>query len=140
MLHAATEMLGDRTSLFQRLCASSPVPPPDVALEQFLSDIPDSKATADALLQIWGESVVSEALRSATSTSMERLHQAIGDYLRAWFAQSDSDDPEGVAWACAPVILSLAQGFIVQLSTRGRMDAAQYVAGVRVLLAEMGSD
>ncbi|ANI93238.1 TetR family transcriptional regulator C-terminal domain-containing protein [Dietzia timorensis] len=140
LLHlAAEEMLHDRTALWRDLGEAAPVPPPDAALELFLSDIPDAKATADALLQIWGESVVMPQLRDSTSTSMERLHQAIGEYLVAWFGQSDNEDPEGVAWACAPVILSLAQGFIMQVSTRGQMDPARYVAGVRVLLAEMGS-
>lgn len=141
LLHvAAAEMLRDRTALWRALGEVEPVPPPDAALELFLSDIPEPKATADALLQIWGESVFAPGLRDSTGTSMERLHQAIGEYLVAWFRQSDQDDPEGVAWACAPVILSLAQGFIVQLSTRGRMDPARYVAGVRVVLAEMGSN
>lgn len=126
--------------MLRTFAASVPVPPPDEALEGFLSDIRDSKATADALLQIWGEAVVNESVRGATTKAMERLHDAMGDYLVAWFAQSDIDDPEGVAWACAPVIVSLAQGFIVQLSTRGQMDPARYVAGVRVLLAEMGHD
>ena len=137
--HAAEEALRDRTALWRDLGKAVPVPPPDAALELFLSDISEPKATADALLQIWGESVVAPRLHESTSTSMERLHQAIGEYLVAWFGQSDSDDPEGVAWACAPVILSLAQGFIMQVSTRGHMDPARYVAGVRVLLAEMGS-
>lgn len=141
LLHLATEeMLRDRTALWRKLGAAEPVPPPDAALEEFLSDISEPKATADAMLQIWGESIVVPQLRDSTTTSMERLHQAIGEYLVAWFGQSDNEDPAGVAWACAPVILSLAQGFIVQTSTRGRMDPAQYVAGVRVLLAEMGSN
>lgn len=140
VLLAAAEMLRDRTALFRKLGDEKPVPPPDVALEELLSDIPASRETADAMLQIWGESVHEPELREATVGGMERLHQAIGDYLVAWFSQSDTDDPEGVAWACAPVILSLAQGFVVQLSTRGRMDTARYVAGVRVMLAEMGND
>lgn len=139
LLLVTEEMLRDRTAMWCELGAAKPVPSPDVALEKFLSDISEPKATADAMLQIWGESIVAPRLRDSTSTSMERLHQAIGEYLVAWFGQSDNEDPEGVAWACAPVVLSLAQGFIVQLSTRGRMDPAQYVAGVRVLLAEMGS-
>lgn len=139
LLLATEEMLRDRTAMWCELGTAKPVPPPDVALETFLSGISEPKATADAMLQIWGESIVAPRLRDSTITSMERLHQAIGEYLVAWFGQSDNEDPEGMAWACAPVVLSLAQGFIVQISTRGRMDPAQYVAGVRVLLAEMGS-
>lgn len=135
LIAAASEMLKDRTELFERLARLDPVPPPDVALEKLLLELPESASDAAALLHVWGEGTVNPAIRPATRVSMERIYYAIGDYLRAWFAQDGTDerDAAGVAWACAPVVLSLVQGYAVQTAIRGPLNPRQYVAGVRVL-------
>jgi len=137
---SVNDMLYDKADLFDSFRRRSPVPAPDTVLETMLYALFPTKSAAEALIATWGRGMVDEVMRPATKIGTDRLYYAIGDYLGAWFAQDGADDAEGMAWACAPIVLSLIQGFAVQVTIRGNMNPRQYVAGMRVLFEFLGPD
>lgn len=133
----AQSLLGGRRDELAARVRSGPPPSPGEALSLLLRGLLASGIDAQVLVQVWGEATTEPDIRRVVNESVATLRAALGDALRAWFAGHPEHAPEGVEAAAErllPVMLALAQGFLIQRSIFDDFDDEAYLATVRDVL------
>jgi AcrR family transcriptional regulator len=133
----AREVLSRRRADLAAATAETPLAPGDVLtllLRGALADGVDPRA----LLQFWAEAAVDDKVRAAvTESAVGVLREGLGGALRGWLGEHPEHAPDGVEAASVrllPVMLGLAQGFLVQTALFDDFDGDAYLAAARELL------
>ena len=137
-LAVAQRVLGNRlVELKDRMQRGSGFPDPDqviaIMTEGMKRDLPDPSL----LVQLWGESVHDEEIRSLVSRVFGEIKGTLTPYLAGWAQQNRGSSPEeAAAWAetVLPVMLAFAQGYIVQSALLPGFDRERYLAAIRAVL------
>ena len=88
-------------------------------------------------MQLWGESVHDEEIRSLVSRVFGEVKANLTPYLAGWAQQNRGASPaEAAEWAetALPVMLAFAQGYIVQSALLPGFDRERYLAAIRAVL------
>ena len=134
LIAAAHVVVQDRAADFAELADRDPVPSPSQAVGQIAGTLPDVARNSRAMMQVWGQAMTHEVLKTWTSRILENILAAIAIYLRAWFTQAGHADPDDAARRSAPAFLAFVQGYIVQTALRGDVDMDSYVEGIDTLV------
>jgi AcrR family transcriptional regulator len=136
-LAVAQRVLGNRIGELKERMRGGELPNPDqviaIMTEGMKRDLPDPTL----LVQLWGESVHDEEIRSLVSRVFGEIRGNLTPYLAAWAQQNRGLAPaEAAAWGetVLPVMLSFAQGYIVQSALLPDFDRERYLAAIRAVL------
>lgn len=97
----------------------------------------DEGGLGSAVLQLWAEGTIDPEIGELVRAVFGRLRAFVTDLLAAWAEEHPSEiGTDSHTWAAerAPIVLGLAQGFIVQKSLIEDFDADAYIAGARAAL------
>ncbi|MDN5667142.1 MAG: TetR/AcrR family transcriptional regulator [Renibacterium salmoninarum] len=133
---AARAMLQERIGAMLELAQGVEIPPPSEVVAGFLRSMPEVAKTGLAL-QVWGEAVQTDAIRSVAAAAVQELTGQMAEYLRQWFRRGrgmDDSAAEARARLLAPAVVGLCQGYIVRRSVAKDESAESYFAAVAALL------
>ena len=128
--------LQERIGALLELAQGVEIPPPSEAVARFLRSMPEVAKTGLAL-QVWGEAVQTDAIRSVAAAAVQELTGQMAEYLRQWFRRGrglDDSAAEARARLLAPAVVGLCQGYIVRRSMTKDESAESYFAAVAALL------
>jgi AcrR family transcriptional regulator len=106
---------------------------PVTTLQLLLSGMVDDIRDTRLPVQLWGEATTDPELGSLVTEIFAILREALTRYLTAWATRQAVPDPEAWATTAFPVVLSIAQGFMVQRALLPHFDAEAYFAAVRAI-------
>lgn len=133
-LAAGRAVLGRRSAdLDEHALAGADLDPTDL-IRMLMSGMREDFVDTRILLQLWGEATVDEEMRALVTEIFGALTQRLGGYLRVWAIRTGGvDEATADAWASRkiPVLLSAAQGYIVQSALLPHFDADAYFAELR---------
>jgi AcrR family transcriptional regulator len=132
----AHHVLGRRRDEIDALLRDG-TPPPGEVLVLVLSGMMRDGATPGALIQIWAEATVDPQIRATVLGAVAILQRAFTRALTAWFDAHPEQAPDGTedgVRRLLPIMISLAQGFVVQSAILPEFDAGTYLETVRSLL------
>jgi AcrR family transcriptional regulator len=137
VLSVAERVLGGRVVELRDVASRETLPTPGQVLRLTLSGLTRDLDNTGAIVQIWGAAAVDDSLGELVLTIVDRLRESWLGYLSAW-ARSAEGLAEAEAWAWAesmlPVMIGLAQGFIVQGAIFPGFDAENYLTRAEELL------
>ncbi|NQX27199.1 TetR/AcrR family transcriptional regulator [Microbacteriaceae bacterium VKM Ac-2854] len=139
VLSVADRILAERSAGIDAAAQSAAVPTPGRVLLDALGGVSSELLGTRLLVQLWGEATTDPGLAELVQGLFARLRRAWVDYLRAWAVSGGRLDDDGAtAWAeeRMPLLLGLAQGFIVQSALLPEFDDEAYIRGVDALLAQ----
>jgi len=133
-LAAGRAVLGRRSAdLDEHALAGADLDPPDL-IRLLMSGMREDFVDTRILLQLWGEATVDDEMRALVTEIFGALTQRLGGYLRVWAIRTGGvDEATASDWATRkiPVLLSAAQGYIVQSALLPDFDADSYFAELR---------
>ncbi|MGW0019859.1 TetR/AcrR family transcriptional regulator [Rhodococcus sp. NPDC003382] len=97
----------------------------------------DEGKAVSAVLQLWAAGTIDPEIGELVRTVFGRLRALVTDLLAAWAEEHPSAiETDSHTWATefAPIVLGIAQGFIVQKALIEDFDAEAYIAGARAAL------
>lgn len=110
---------------------------PTDALAHLLRELwEDLEHTTGMLLQVWAEAISSEEMRDIAITVIERLQGILGHYLEQWFIRQEGLTPAVAAEKAGrylPLLLGVAQGFIVQSALFPDFDQDRYLESLTAI-------
>lgn len=130
----AREIIGGRSGEIEALASADPVPPLPELVRVILRGIPDGALEGGAVVQMWGAAGSRPEMRGIAVDVLGGLQDGIESYLRRLYAQEGREDPESDARAAAPLVVALAQGYIVRSALIARADVDAFARGVEALL------
>ncbi len=133
----AQQVMGRRRAEIDALLREGTPPPPGEVLVMLLRGMLRDGATPGALVQIWAEATIDPQIRSAVLGAVAILKRAFTRALAAWFDVHPEQAPDGTDDAVRrmlPIMISLAQGFVVQSAILPEFDGDNYLETVRSLL------
>ncbi|MBH0119582.1 TetR/AcrR family transcriptional regulator [Rhodococcus sp. CX] len=135
LVAVADHVLGDRGSALTDDSGFAVEGPGDI-IAALLHKL-DEGGLGSAVLQLWAEGTIDPEIGELVRTVFGRLRAFVTDLLAAWAEENPSaigTAPRTWAAERAPIVLGLAQGFIVQKSLIEDFDADAYIAGARAAL------
>ena len=133
----AHHVLGRRRDEIDALLRDGTPPAPGEVLVLLLSGMLRDGATPGALIQIWAEATVDPHIRATVLGAVAILERAFTRALTAWFDAHPEQAPDGTedgVRRLLPIMISLAQGFVVQSAILPEFDGDTYLKTVRSLL------
>lgn len=129
-------VMGSRRDVVLELAGRDPVPAPVEAVGELLATLPRSWIEGGLLLQMMGAASSNTQVLEAAQGMLAGLHEALEAYVHAYLRQEGLPDAEARARAvaAAPVIVSMAQGYVLQCSLVSTVDHAAYARGLEVVL------
>ena len=132
----AETTIGGRVDALRQAADDRPVPPPEEAFRRLFDGLQPGLVADGLILQIWAEAVTHPRIRVLAQRGLGDFYEATGAYVAAWLSHE-----RGVAEAdarrrgrtCAPAMVALAQGFIVQGSVLDDFVADTYLSAIRAL-------
>ena len=132
MLAVARRILSRRLGDLQSVGDENPIDPVAM-LQLILAGMVDDLLDIRLLPQIWGEATTDPELAALVTDIFATVRGALTHYLTAWAGRRGVADPGAWATSAIPVMLALAQGFILQRALLPGFDADDYVAAVRAI-------
>jgi AcrR family transcriptional regulator len=132
-LEVARRVLSRRLGEFGELADPLPVDPIE-ALERLLGGMIEEMPDSRVLLQLWGEAASDPELAGLVDEVFARLRSAWAGYLTVWAESRGIPGPDAWARRTVPVILGLAQGFIMQRALIADFDADDYFRTIRTIV------
>jgi TetR/AcrR family transcriptional regulator, transcriptional repressor of aconitase len=133
----AERVLGNRLGELAAQMRGSKLPDPDQVVAIITEGMRRDLTDPSLLLQLWGESVHDEEIRSLVSSVFAEVKANLTPYLAGWAQQKRGLSPEeSIGWAetALPVMLAFAQGYIVQSALLPEFDRERYLAAIRAVL------
>lgn len=137
LLAVAQSVLARRRDELEAAIRQGPPPSPGEALGLLLRGLVAGGVDTRVLVQVWGEATTDPEVRAMVNDQVHVIRGAFEDAVRAWCAAHPEAAPEGADVAVArllPVMLGLAQGFLVQRAVFDDVDGEAYLVAVRELL------
>ena len=134
----AERVLGNRLGELSEQMSGSRLPDPDQVVAIITEGMRRDLTDPSLLVQLWGESVHDEEIRSLVSRVFGEVKANLTPYLAGWAQQNRGLSPaEAAAWGetVLPVMLSFAQGYIVQSALLPNFDRERYLAAIRAVFA-----
>jgi AcrR family transcriptional regulator len=135
-LAVAQRVLGNRIGELNEQKRGDRLPDPDQVVAVITEGMRRDLTDPSLLVQLWGESVHDEEIRSLVSRVFGEVKAHLTPYLAAWAQQNRGLSPaEAAAWGetVLPVMLSFAQGYIVQSALLPDFDRERYLAAIRAV-------
>jgi AcrR family transcriptional regulator len=135
-LAVARSVLARRRDELEAVIRHGPPPSPGDALGVMLRGLV-AGVDARVLVQVWGEATTEPEVRAMVNDQVHIIRGAFEDAVRAWCAAHPDRLPEGPDAAVGrllPVMLGLAQGFLVQHAVFDDVDDEAYLAAAREAL------
>lgn len=136
-LAVARSVLARRRDELETAIRQGPPPSPGEALGILLRGLLASGVDTRVLVQVWGEATIEPDVREMVNDQVHVIRGAFEDAVRAWCAARPDALPEGPDDAVVrllPLMLALAQGFVVQRAIFDQFDEDAYLATVREVL------
>lgn len=136
-LAVASAVLGRRRDELEAVIRQGPPPSPGEALGVLLRGLLAGGMDTRVLVQVWGEATTEPDVRALVNDQVHVIRGAFEDAVRAWCGAHPDRVPEGPDAAVTrllPVMLALAQGFLVQRAIFDDFDDEEYLATVREAL------
>ena len=133
----AQRVLGNRLGELKEQMGGARLPDPDQVVAIITEGMRRDLIDTSLLVQLWGESVHDDEIRSLVGRVFTEVTGNLTPYLAAWAGQNRGLQPaEAAAWAetALPVMLSFAQGYIVQSALLPDFDRERYLAAIRAVL------
>jgi len=135
---AARAVVGHRSDDIAARLAQGTLPDPDELIAVIMSGLRREIHDSRLLVQMWGEAVTDPDIAGIVTEIIARLRDQFVPYLTRWSIERRGYSPtQAAAWAdtMLPVMLGLAQGYLVQSAVLPGFDSDAYLAGVRALFA-----
>lgn len=132
VLAVARRVLSRRLGDLQSVGDETPIDPVAM-LELILDGMVDDLLDARLVPQVWGEATTDPELAALVTDIFATVRGALTHYLTAWAGRRGVADPGAWAASAIPVMLALAQGFILQRALLPGFDADDYFAAVRAV-------
>jgi AcrR family transcriptional regulator len=132
----AERILGQRSLELEQFAAADVIPSPSAVIRLMVTRVADEFDGTGALLQVWGEAVVTPEITTLVDRVFARVRSALIRFLTAWAAQNPHPTrPDPTHWAetVGPILFGIGQGYIVQSSLIASFNADEYFAGVEAL-------
>lgn len=110
-------VLSKKIAVLDGFLALDEVPPPGVAIPEFLAQMPRDGFFPDVAVQVWGEAVHSPELTDTARNLIAEVSRHFAAYFAAWFRQSrglGEDEALELGARVAPAAVGLVQGYMVQ--------------------------
>lgn len=132
-LAVARSVLARRRDELESVIRQGSPPAPGEALGILLRGLVTGGIDTRVLVQVWGEATTDPDVRAMVNDQVHVIRGAFEDAVRAWGAAHPERLPEGPDAAVGrlmPVMLGLAQGFLVQRAVFDHFDDEAYLATV----------
>ncbi|GAA1872640.1 TetR/AcrR family transcriptional regulator [Myceligenerans crystallogenes] len=133
----ARDTLLRRTAALEREAAGGPPPSPGQMLRILLESLLREGGDPQLLVQLWSEATIEPSIRAAVNELVQVARTAFDARLRRWFAEHPEHAPDGTDVAVrdvVPVMLALAQGFLIQHAILDDFDPDAYLDAVAAVL------
>lgn len=130
-LAVARQVLGRRIGELEHVGA--PLADPVTMLQGLLAAMTEEVMDARLVVQLWGEATTDPDMSGLVGEIFRTLGGALTGYLAAWARQRGAGDPEAWARATLPILLGLAQGFLLQRTLLPGFDPDAYFASMRLV-------
>lgn len=140
MFDAGRQIMEQRLSVFDGLATADDVPPPQVVFPRLLNAMLDDNPFAPLVIQVWAEAVHTPEFADLASTIFAEVRARFEAYLSAYFRKSLSEAEDAAAdraRRCAPAVLAMIQGGIVQTAVFGTEARTMITESMTALLAEL---
>lgn len=129
----AADLVSGRVEVIDELAARTPIAPPLDMARALVRSFPVALVNSGLVLEVWGAAGRDEVLGAFARRQLDGITEAVERYLRAWYAQEGDADPDTTARAVAPVLVAVAQGYLVRLAIGGERSGEEYLAGLGLL-------
>jgi AcrR family transcriptional regulator len=132
ILYVTRDVLESRAADLEGLEKQDPLPPPAAVIRMFLDGMTHDIGNPSILLQIWAAAVTAPESMEPVSGVVVQLRALYERYLRAWFVRKGLGEREAEerAFAIAPVVVAMCQGFILQSVLLPDFDSEGYFAAL----------
>ncbi len=130
-------VLGRRRAELDDAVRQMPPPSPGEALAVLMRGVIASGVDVRLLVQIWAEATVEPEIRQIVDAAADILREGLSGALRVWFTAHPDRAPGGVeaeVTRLLPVMIALAQGFMLQRVLFDDFDGEAYLETVRDVL------
>ena len=126
------DVLRGRSSDLIGITALDPLPEPAEVVRTFVTGMTNELGGEGILVQVWAIAAREPALAELITQLIAELTRLFADYFVAWFQQRglDRETSERRAAQIVPVIISIAQGYVLQAAILPGFDADRYLAAV----------
>jgi AcrR family transcriptional regulator len=137
VLEVATQLVGSRVQEVGELAQAETMSPPArlvrVLMAGMLADVGDY----GMLVQLWGEAVTDDVIRTLATRVIVRLRAVYADYISLWHQREhglDAAHADALAHEQVPLFVSAAQGFILQAGLVTDFDREAYLSSIEKYL------
>lgn len=133
IVDVASRVLGRRIANLESATSNKLLLPPSEVVRAILTGLKEEIGNPSVIPQVWGEAVVDAALRSLANNAFSGLQNALTRYLQNWSVQEHGMDAETAATRArelAPLLVSVCQGYILQLALVDDFDSDFYLSRV----------
>lgn len=136
ILDLAQTVLGSRIGIAEGLLSLPEVPPPALAMQVLMRDLPEDWLAGGLMLQFWGVAAADDRMREAALELGHTMIMVMERYLTAWYHHGGADVDQAAAMAgkATPAMLALAQGYIMQRSIGLLTDFTPYGEAIEQLV------
>ncbi|MBX3068828.1 MAG: TetR/AcrR family transcriptional regulator [Microbacteriaceae bacterium] len=130
IVDVASRVLGRRIANLESATSNKLLLPPSEVVRAILTGLKEEIGNPSVIPQVWGEAVVDAALRSLANNAFSGLQNALTRYLQNWSVQEhemDADTAAKRARELAPLLVSVCQGYILQLALVDDFDSDFYL-------------
>ncbi|APF40244.1 hypothetical protein BHE16_03535 [Neomicrococcus aestuarii] len=118
----------------------TPVPPPSEVIPALFRELLSSGYYPNMAVQVWGEAIHNETLKSLASSIFTELGDYLVNYYRRYLSSErglDGDTAEARALSIVPATIGMIQGMPLSVALQGRESVDHYISSVQDVLKLM---